>query len=173
MVGFVYCVLPLKAPARSVSTHVGWQVTLLMSAFFRGESTTGLERFSASAHWHEISAVTPRREGGDSIKNSADTCRRQLVLRGKHQQSHFQRMAFQCHLFCLLYLVLHFPFLPSFQVNLIKKCFNANIYTSSKIKIFPFHSLHVRVFNFVYLLFWWDSFLIFLSGLLVDMVHNK
>lgn len=44
-----------------------------MSAFFRGYSATGLEIFSASARWHEISAVTTRWDGGVSIKNSADT----------------------------------------------------------------------------------------------------
>lgn len=107
------CVLLLKVQARSVAAHVGWQVTLLMSAFFRGYSATGLERFSASARWHEISAVTPRWEGGDSIKNSADTCSRRLLLLSRHQQSHFHWIVFQRHLFCLLYLVLHFPF-PSF-----------------------------------------------------------
>lgn len=103
------CWLLLKVQARSVAAHVGWQVTLLMSAFFRGYSATGLERFSASARWHEISAVTPRWEGGDSIKNSADTCRRRLLLLSRHQQSHFHWIVFQCHLFCLLYFIPHFP----------------------------------------------------------------
>lgn len=40
---------------------------------------------------------------GDSMKYSADTCGRPLLLLS-HQQSHFHRIVFQCHLIFLLYL---------------------------------------------------------------------
>lgn len=94
---------------RSGDTHVGWQVTLLMSPFFRGYSTTGLERFSASASWHEISAVTSCWEGGFHKK----FCWHLQVSTSITQQTSaksFHWIAFQCHLFCLLYLLLHFNF---------------------------------------------------------------
>lgn len=62
--------------------------------------------------WHPV-----EREG-DSIKNSADTCKCRLLLRSKHQQSHFHWIVFQCHLFCPLYLVPHFPYPSSIFYSL-------------------------------------------------------
>lgn len=58
--------------------------------------------------------------GGDSIKNSADNCRRRLPLLS-HQQSHFHWMVFQLRRCCLHHLVPHFPLTGTEEVfTLIK-----------------------------------------------------
>lgn len=110
---------------------------------------TGLERFSASARWHEISAVTPCWEGGDSIKNSADARRRRLLLPSRYQQSRFHCRVFQCHLFscAVLRSYLSFCLPPLIKIKealegKFKHSFkNKDISSSLSIIRFPFHAL--------------------------------
>lgn len=85
--------------------------------------------------WH------PVERGGDSIKNSADTCRRRLALHSRHQQSHFHWTGFQRRPVCLLYLVLHFPFPSCFTIKRWSARSQAqNIHTFQKLSFhyFPF-----------------------------------
>lgn len=101
---------------------------------------------------------------GDSIKNSADTCGRRLLLLS-HQQSHFHWTVFQCRLIFLLYLVPQFPFQcfppmikkgvalkPNLKINLRQRYF----YTLAG-HSFAFLFVHccmTVIFLFSFLLFW-------------------